>query len=460
LRRTGLTIEDLFNIPGAEIFSPDDLGRISAVSADSRSIPPDALFIALKGSNFDGHDFIHDALTNKASAVMINRDRADLLDKINVPVILVDDTTKGLADIASIWRSKLDTKVFAITGSAGKTTTKEMLSYVLSERYRVNKTIANNNNHIGVPFTLLSTRNTHDILISELGTNHFGEIKYTAETASPDYALITNIGYSHLEFLKDKKGVMKEKGILFDITAERGGFIFANTDDPLIKRYTAKFERKLTYGFKGDPDVKGEITGYTAEGNAEVEVRYRNKKLKVTLSSPGEQTALNFLAVCAAAFKLGMKKDEIISGISKFKNVARRINVKEAGKYTILDDTYNANPDSMRYSLGLLSKFNKKRIAILGDMFELGGNAAEYHKKLAGAVKKNRIDEVYTIGVLMENLYEEIKNTKVKSRHFVDRQTLKQFLEENNFDDAVILVKGSRGMKMEEFTETLEQRKQ
>jgi UDP-N-acetylmuramoyl-tripeptide--D-alanyl-D-alanine ligase len=220
LRRIGLTIEDLFNIPGSEIYNPDALGRISAVSADSRNIPSGALFIAIKGSSFDGHDFIPDALTNKASAIMINRDRADeLLDKIDAPVIVVDDTVKGLGDIAAIWRRKLDTIIIAITGSAGKTTTKEMLSFVLSEKFRVNKTTANNNNHIGVPFTLLSTSNSHDILVAELGTNHFGEIKYTAEIAAPDYALITNIGHSHLEFLIDKKGVLKEKGILFDITA-------------------------------------------------------------------------------------------------------------------------------------------------------------------------------------------------------------------------------------------------
>jgi UDP-N-acetylmuramoyl-tripeptide--D-alanyl-D-alanine ligase len=427
LKRIILTIEDLFNIPGSEIYNPDALGRISAVSADSRNIPSGALFIAIKGSSFDGHDFIHDALTNKAAAVMINRDRAeDLLDKIDVPVIVVDDTIKGLGDIAAIWRNKLSTKIIAITGSAGKTTTKEMLSYILSEKYRVNKTTANNNNHIGVPFTLLSTSNSHDILVAELGTNHFGEIKYTAEIAAPDYALITNIGHSHLEFLIDKKGVLKEKGILFDITAARGGFIFVNTDDPLIKRYTEKFKNKLTFGFKGSPDVKGEIKGYNELGNAEVAVRYRNKKLQLTLSSPGEQTALNFLAACAAAFKLGLKKEEIIKGIGKFKNIARRINVIELKNYTILDDSYNANPDSMRYSLGLLSKFNKKRIAILGDMFELGENAAEHHKSLKKYVKAGKIEEIYTIGSMMKHLYDELNNTGIKSRHFVDRQTLKE----------------------------------
>jgi UDP-N-acetylmuramoyl-tripeptide--D-alanyl-D-alanine ligase len=459
LRRTGLTIEDLFNIPGSEIFSPDSLGRISAVSADSRNIPADTLFVALRGSSFDGHDFVMDAVKNKAAAVMIERSRSALLDKIDIPVIMVDDTIKGLGDIAAIWRRKLKTKVIAITGSAGKTSTKEMLSLVLSEKFKVNKTTANNNNHIGVPLTLLSTRNTNEVLVAELGTNHFGEIKYTAEIAAPDYALILNIGYSHLEFLKDKKGVMKEKGILFDITAQNEGFLFVNTDDPLIRKYSEKFKNKLTYGFTGEPEVKGEIIDYNESGNAEIVIKYKNKKLATTLSSPGEQSALNFLAVCAVAFKLGLKKEEILTGIGKFKNISRRINVKKGKNVTIMDDSYNANPDSMRYSLALLSKFRKKRIAILGDMFELGEDAAKHHKRLARIIRQGKIDEIYTIGILMENLFNEIKRTKIKCRHFVDRQTLKQFLMEHDFSNSVILVKGSRGMKMEEFTETLEQRK-
>jgi UDP-N-acetylmuramoyl-tripeptide--D-alanyl-D-alanine ligase len=459
LKRTGLNIEDFFNLPGAELFNPDNLNRISAVSADSRNMPPDALFIAIEGSNFDGHNFIEDAVNNGAAAIMINRKRSDIIEKINIPVIVVDDTLKGLGDVASVWRKKLETKIIAITGSAGKTTTKEMLSFVLGQKFKVNRTTANNNNHIGVPLTILSTNQNHEILIAELGTNHFGEIEYTASIAAPDYALITNIGHSHLEYLKDKKGVLKEKGILFDITSDRKGFIFVNSDDPLLKKYTDKFSSKLTYGFKGDPDVKGEITGYTDEGNPEVEVKFKNKKLKAVVPSPGQQSAFNFLAVCAVAFKLGLKKDEIISGIAAFSNIKGRMNVKKLKDFTLLDDCYNANPDSMKYSISLLSNFrNKNKVAILGDMFELGEGAADHHKQLAKIIRKSKIDEVYTIGGLMKNLFDELNNMKIKARHFIDRQTLKDVLEEKDFSDSVVLIKGSRGMKMEEFAEIVEAR--
>lgn len=460
MKKTGLTIDDLFNIPNAEIFGHDNLDIISAVSADSRKVTKNSLFVAIKGPNFDGHDFIADAVKKGASAVMINRNMTGSVDKIKVPVVVVDDTVKGLGVLASVWRKKLAARVIAITGSAGKTTTKEMLAAVLGQKFKVNKTTGNNNNHIGVPFTILDTNESYEILIAELGTNHFGEIKYTAEIAMPDYALITNIGHSHLEFLKDVKGVIKEKGILFDVTAANGGFIFVNTDDSQIRKYALNFTRKMTYGQKGNPDVKGEILGYNESGNAEVEIKYNDKKLKILLPVPGEQTAMNFFAVCAVAFRFGMKPDEIAKGIAKFSGAEKRLNVKKKKGYILLDDSYNANPDSMKYSINLLSKYeDRKKIAVLGDMFELGEEAAELHKKLAKVIYRSGIDEVLLIGKLMENLFTELTAKNVKSSYFTDRKALKIFLGKFELNNTVVLVKGSRGMKMEEFVEVLEGRK-
>lgn len=460
MKSPGLNIEDLFNIPNAEIFKPEYLSKIYAVSADSRRIPEEALFVAIKGQNFDGHNFIKEAVDNGASAVMVNRSKAALTEKLTVPAVVVDDTVKALGIIASVWRMKLSTKVIALTGSAGKTTTKEMLASVLSEKFRVNKTKGNNNNHLGVPFTLLDTDNSHEILITELGTNHFGEIEYTAEMAKPDYALITNIGFSHLEFFKDLKGVIKEKGVLFDVTAENGGFIFVNADDPHIRKYTINFQRMMTYGLKGNHDVTGDILSYDNQGNPEVEVSYRDKKLKVTIPSPGEQAAQNFIAVCAVAFRFGMSTAEIVKGIKKFSDSGNRLNVKKKKDFILIDDSYNANPDSMRNSISLLTKMEStKRILVLGDMFELGADAADLHKKLARFILKCRIDEIYTTGSLMKHLQNELDRQKVVSRHFDLRQELKEFLKEKEFTDSVVLVKGSRGMKMEEFVEVLEARK-
>jgi UDP-N-acetylmuramoyl-tripeptide--D-alanyl-D-alanine ligase len=211
LKKVQLNIEDIFNIPNAVIYEPDTFKNISYVSIDSRKIKKSTLFIAMKGERFDGHDFMNTAIENGAAAVLINERKLNRFNNVKVPIITAKDTTLALGDIARVWRTKLNAKIIGITGSSGKTTVKNMLAELLSEKFRVNKTESNNNNHIGVPLTILNTNENHQVLVAELGTNHFGEIPYTANILSPDYSLITNIGDSHLEFLKSRNGVWKEK---------------------------------------------------------------------------------------------------------------------------------------------------------------------------------------------------------------------------------------------------------
>ena len=236
MKRIGITLEDLFNLESAVLYNPDSFRTLRNVSIDSRNIPGSCLFIAIKGERFDGHDFIENAVTNGAEAVLVNKKKLNKLGEIDIPVVAVEDTVKALGELAGVWRKKLSTKIIGITGSAGKTSTKEMVAMLLSTKYKVNKTIANHNNHIGVPLTLFSTNEKHDVLVAELGTNHFGEIEYTANIALPDYAMITNIGDSHLEFFLNRKGVLKEKSALFKATAEMNGTLFINEDDKLLKK--------------------------------------------------------------------------------------------------------------------------------------------------------------------------------------------------------------------------------
>lgn len=198
MKKIHLNIEDLFNVPSAVIYEPDKLKNINYVSIDSRNIKKNTLFIAIKGNRFDAHRFVKTAIKNGAIAVVINKRNLNEFDSVKIPIIAVKDTKLALGDIARTWRKKLNTKIIGITGSSGKTTVKNMLASILSERYPVNKTEANNNNHIGVPLTILNTNETHEVLVAELGTNHFGEIKYTASILEPDYSIITNIGDSHL----------------------------------------------------------------------------------------------------------------------------------------------------------------------------------------------------------------------------------------------------------------------
>ncbi len=458
MKKISLSLKDIFDIPTAEIFCPNRFKSISAVTIDSRNVPVNSLFVAIEGEKFDGHNFVNDAIKNGAAAVVINEKKISKFDKLNVPIIAVKNTTIALGDIAKIWRKKLRTKIIGITGSAGKTSTKEILSVLLNEKFSVNKTLANNNNHIGVPLTIFSTNNSHDFLVAELGTNHFGEIKYTSDIASPDCALITNIGSSHLEFLKNKKGVLKEKISLFESTISNKGFLFINNDDPLLRNSAENYKNKITFGFNDEADCKGEIKKYTDEGKTVIQIKYKNKKLVTELPLYGEQSAKNFLAAAAAAFKVGLNKNEIFSALNKLKQSEKRLNVKHLKNFILIDDTYNANPESMKYSISLLPKIKsfKNKILILGDMFELGKDEIKLHQNLAGVIKKNKINEIYLIGSRMKSLNDELKKQKIDSLHFKNREKLKKFIIEKDLKDSVVLIKGSRGMKMEEFVNAIE----
>jgi UDP-N-acetylmuramoyl-tripeptide--D-alanyl-D-alanine ligase len=457
MKRLCLTIEDFFQLKSAVLYDAEKIKPVTKVAIDSRNVPSGSLFIAIKGDKFDGHDFIIDAVNKGAVVVLINGDKLSSLENIDVPVITVSDTTLALGELAAIWRRKLETKVIGITGSAGKTTTKEMIFTLLSGKYKVNKTLGNNNNHIGVPLTLFSTERSHDYLVLELGTNHFGEIKYTAEIAKPDYAIITNIGNSHLEFLKDRRGVFEEKAALLNVTASNNGTLFINNDDPLLFGANKKYSRRFTFGLEKKSDVKGEIAGYTAEGKPIVNISYKGKSSSFEVPLYGEQSAKNFLAAAAIAYKIGLRSEEIKRRLKKIQAVDKRLNVQRMNNFILINDTYNANPDSMEMSLQLLAQIKKynNRVAILGDMFELGKQSRELHEKLSGVIVRNKINSVYTVGKMMKHLYPILKAKKIDAIHFNDRGALNNFLKEKSFTNSIVLVKGSRGMKMEEFVETI-----
>ncbi|MEE9450656.1 MAG: UDP-N-acetylmuramoyl-tripeptide--D-alanyl-D-alanine ligase [Ignavibacteriaceae bacterium] len=448
-----LNIEDIFSLPSAVIYSPDVLKPVSHITIDSRSVKKKSLFIAIKGKKFDGHNFIEEAISKGALAVLINADMYKNYDDLNVPIITVTNTTKALGSMANIWRKKLSTKIIGITGSSGKTTTKDMLATILAEKYKVNKTYSNNNNHIGVPLTILSTTNKHEVLVAELGTNHFDEIKYSAGILEPDYAMILNIGDSHLEYLKNRTGVWKEKSILFYETLKHNGKVFINYDDPVIKRFAGKSKNQVSYGFSGRTDLKAKIKKYSVDGKPVIEIKYKNKKFTETFNFYGEHSANNYIAAVATAFELGLTKSQILSGTKKLKATPQRLNVKQYKNFVLIDDTYNANPDSTKAAIELVNKISlfDKKILILGDMLELGKNKIELHKRLSPVIRKNKIDELYTIGSTMKHLNESLRVKGILKKHFRTRKSLMNFITKKDFNNSVILVKGSRGMCMEEF---------
>ena len=461
MKKINLNIEDIFNIPTAVIYNPDVFKSVYHVSIDSRNIKKNTLFIAIKGERFDGHDFIDEVVKKGAAAVLVSEKNFKKIKDYEIPVITVKDTTIALGEVAKLWRSKLKTKIIGITGSAGKTTTKEILAALLSEKFNVNKTAANNNNHIGVPLTILSTNEKHNVLVAELGTNHFGEIKFTASVASPDLGLITNIGDSHLEYLGNRKGVFAEKSALLKETINRGGKVFINNDDKILKAFGKTLKSKITFALNEKADYKASIKGYDKLARPQIEIKTKKKVFNTTLPISGEKNVLNFTAAFAIASELGLTTSQIQNAVKKIKSYNKRLEIKNHKSFTLINDTYNANPDSMKSSLDILNRIElrKRKIAVLGDMFELGNESKSKHIDLARFISQTKVDEVYSIGKMMKLMNQKLNGKTKVHQHFNDRESLKKHLKKFDTKNSVVLVKGSRGMKMEEFVSIIESSK-
>lgn len=452
-----LTKKDFEKISNSVLYNFELFKNLTSVTIDSRNVEKKSLFVAIKGNNFDGHDFIEKAVNSGAAAVVVKKNKLKNFKKIKIPIVAVDDTTFALGELANIWRRKLRAIVIGITGSNGKTSTKEMVAALLGEKFRVNKTIANNNNQIGVPITILSTNSQHDYLVLEMGTNHFGEIAYNSRIAVPDYALITNIGSSHLEFLKNKNGVYKEKSALFKVTSKENGVLFINKDDDYLSNSYKEYKNRITFGFKFSADVQGKLIGYNELCGVKLKIQNKKKEFEVELPPVGENNAKNFLASTAIALKAGLTANEIIKASKKLRDFNKRMNVKRIKDFVLIDDTYNANPESTKSAIEFVSSFKetKKKIIILGDMFELGNKEKKLHEELSSVITESKIDEIILIGKRMKFLSGKLNEKKISNKHFASRKKLNDFLKSLSFSGSVTLVKGSRGMKMEEFVNTI-----
>lgn len=460
MKKITITLEDLFNLPTAVIYNPDDYKPVKSVSIDSRNLKKGSLFVAIKGKRTDGHKYVKDAIKNGASAVLISKRKEKEFRKLKVPYITVENTTKAYGYLANVWRHKLNAVVIGLTGSNGKTGTKEMLAALLSAKFSVTKSVANNNNHIGVPLTLFSANEKTEAVVLEEGTNHFGEIEYIAKISEPDVAFITNIGDSHLEFLVDRDGVYKEKSALLNVTNKNGGIILINNDDPYQRKNKRKFKNVITYGFKGKVDIKATSVKTNKNGFPEVEIEGKGKKIKAVLPVLGKSNVQNYLSAVSAAIAVGLTKKEIVEGTKKISPVKGRLEPYIAESTMLIDDSYNSNPDSVKAAIDVLKdvKNYKRKIMILGDMLELGKRKEKLHAELREPIMKGKIDEVYMHGKLMNYLYDALPSTKIATLHFSLRESLRRFVSLMDINDAVILVKGSRGMKMEEFVEIIKKR--
>lgn len=451
------SIADLKKIKSVELVNPKSFGRIEGISIDSRKINKGDLFFAIKGENFDGHDFVDEAISKGASGVVIEKRYLEKFKDSNYPLVVVENTARALGEAARIYRDKYSVKVIGLTGSNGKTTTKEMIAEILSTKYKTFKTEGNLNNLFGVPLNLFKLEKKHQLAVIELGINQFNEMKFLCEIANPDFGLITNIGHAHIEFLKSREGIAKEKGQLLKYLIKKNGFGFVNTDEKLIKQQAKGIKRKLTFGFNSKAEVRGKIVSLNNLAQPTLKISYKNKSEIINLPTYGVHTAQNALCASAVGLKFGISLKQIKSVLESFKSYDKRMQVVEINGYTIINDAYNANPDSMKMAiqtLSLMSGFTQK-LAVLGDMLELGEFSEKFHRDLAHYLKENGIQKAFFYGELTSFSYEEAKKLKLDATHLNDKQKISREILALIPKGSLILLKGSRKMKMEEVIEYL-----
>ncbi len=456
-----VTLEDLLGIGHTDAVQISSLQgeKFTQVSTDSRTIKPGALFVALRGTKIDGHAFVREAYAKGALCAVVD-DQSPRDGFQNRPAVIVQDTTRALGELAHRYRMKFSIPFIAIAGSNGKTTTKEMIGTVLRKRYSVHQTQGNLNNHIGVPATLFGVKPRHDLAVVEIGTNHFGEVKYLSNIVHPTHALVTTIEHEHLEFFGSLNGVEHEEGDLFRSLDSRGT-AFVNGDDRRIVRQAKGVRSTVRYGFSSRGSVRGTIRGFDGAGAALLGVAARGKKgFDVQLSVPGRHNALNALMAAVVGFSFNVPIRDIQNALRSFRPVDKRMEIHRIGGIVILNDTYNANADSTIRALQTVQEIKTpgKKIVILGDMLELGRASESEHRKVGTAVARLGFEYLLTFGDLARTINESAGKITV-NLHFDQKNSLAEYALELAARGDVLLVKGSRGTKMEDVVTFLIERK-
>jgi UDP-N-acetylmuramoyl-tripeptide--D-alanyl-D-alanine ligase len=457
--------DEILSTTGGTLVREGGKKRFGEVVTDSGKVKEGSVFVALKGERLDGHRFVSAAVRRGARCVIIQRPMRGSAFR-NTTVIRVADTLRALGDLAHYRREVLAPKVLAITGSNGKTTTKEMVAAILEEasvagqrlRGKVLKTRGNFNNLVGLPLTLLRLRKNDAVAVVELGTNHPGEIGRLAEIADPDMAMITSVAAAHLEGLSNLAGVAREKGALYG-RVRAGGAIAVNLDDPWVRRLGVKFKgRKITYGTGGQ--VQAESWRPLGAKGMRLTLRVGHQRVHVPLNFLGRHNVANAVAAAALAYGFGASPDAVRRGLRRVRPFSMRMEIEDWSGIGIINDAYNANPASMAAALKTLAevKCRGKRIAVLGDMFELGKQSRRQHLELGRRVAEARLDRLYLLGPQADRVRQGALQGGMRADQIIIGKTHNNLAHELGSHvqrGDWLLLKGSRGMQMEKVLQEL-----
>lgn len=451
-----LTLQNIASACNGKYFGAEELlqKEVKGIAIDSRKIEKDWLFVATKGARVDGHSFIPQVMEKGALSVISEQELA----KASFPYILVEDSFDAIKKNAAFYRRQLDIKVVGITGSVGKTSTKEMIASVVGRAYKVQKTQGNFNNEVGLPLTVFTIGDEHEVAILEMGISDFGEMTRLTEIAQPDICVITNIGQCHLENLKTRDGILKAKTEMFVGMNEDGEVILNGDDDKLLSvqkvngkpvHYFAKNQTKEAEVYASDIVNKGLL-------GTECVIHTPKGEFSVHIPIPGEHMVHNALAAVSVGLLLNMELLQMKEGIEAVEAVSGRSHIMETKDYILIDDCYNANPVSMKSALELLATADSRKVAVVGSMFELGENENALHYEVGQFAAEKNIDVVAAIGELAKHIYDGYREKSDGEAYYFE--TVAEFLQAKDSilkkNDAV-LIKASHGMHLEEIVQKL-----
>ena len=455
MENTNLTLKEIIDVTNGNLVYGNENEECISFERDTRAIKDGDIFIGFKGETVDGGIRYKEALENGAKGCIINKCANENLEKIENKFILeVEDTILATQQIAKLKRKKYNIPVVAITGSVGKTSTKDIIASVVSEKYDVLKTQGNMNNHIGLPMTILGLRN-HTAMVVEMGMNHFGEISTLTKIAKPTIAVITNVGTAHIGNLGSRENILKAKLEILEGLSKDGTVVINNDNDLLHKWYLENKDNYniVTYGIENDSMEKAQDINYLESSS-----KY-NLKNEGVIEVPvgGEAFVYNSLAAISVGKALGIGMDKIKQGILKFELTKMRLDVQKSSKgYTIINDCYNANYDSMKSALQYLNRTpGNRKIAVLGDMLELGDFSKKLHEGVGNAVVENKVDILITVGKEAKNIAKIAIENNVETHEYTDNNSAISKLKEILEPEDAVLVKASNSMNFKEIVSAI-----